>query len=36
VLDFFTACLGRRVNGEVVAPRRGVPAVRRSEDGYGF
>jgi hypothetical protein len=36
VLAFFTACLGRRVNGEVVAPRRGVPAVRRSEDGYGF
>ena len=36
VLAFFTACLGRRVNGEVVAARRGVPAVRRSEDGYGF
>src|SRR4051812_8476951 len=30
VLAFFTACLGRRVNGEVVAPRRVVPAVRRS------
>ncbi len=26
VLAFFTACLGRRVNGEVVAPRRAVPA----------
>src|SRR3954470_8390881 len=35
-LAFFTACLGRRVNGEVVAPRRGVPAVKRSDDGYGF
>jgi uncharacterized protein len=35
VLAFFSACLGRRVNGEVVAPRRGVPAVRRGE-GYGF
>jgi hypothetical protein len=36
VLAFFTACLGRRVNGEVVASRRAVPAVRRSDDGYGF
>jgi hypothetical protein len=36
VLAFFAACLGRRVNGEVVAPRRAVPAVRRSDDGYGF
>jgi DNA helicase HerA-like ATPase len=36
VLAFFTACLGRRVNGEVVASRRPVPAVRRSDDGYGF
>ena len=36
VLAFFTACLGRRVNGEVVAPRRAVPAVRRGDDGYGF
>jgi hypothetical protein len=36
VLAFFTACLGRRVNGEVVASRRTVPAVRRSDDGYGF
>jgi hypothetical protein len=36
VLAFFTACLGRRVNGEVVAPRRGVPAVRHGDDGYGF
>ncbi len=35
-LAFFTACLGRRVNGEVVAPRRGIPAVKRSDDGYGF
>jgi hypothetical protein len=35
-LAFFTACLGRRVNGEVVAPRRGIPAVKRGDDGYGF
>jgi uncharacterized protein len=35
-LAFFTACLGRRVNGEVVAPRRGIPAVKRSDEGYGF
>ena len=35
-LAFFTACLGRRVNGEVAPARRGVPAVRRGEDGYGF
>jgi hypothetical protein len=34
-LAFFGACLGRRVNGEVVAPRRGVPAVKRGDDGYG-
>ena len=36
VLAFFTACLGRRVNGEVVGARRGVPAVKRADDGYGF
>jgi hypothetical protein len=36
VLAFFTACLGRRVNGETPGPRRGIPAVKRSEDGYGF
>jgi DNA helicase HerA-like ATPase len=35
-LAFFTACLGRRVNGEIVQPRRGVPAVRKGDDGYGF
>jgi hypothetical protein len=32
---YFTACLGRRVNGEVAAPRRGVPALKRSDDAYG-
>jgi hypothetical protein len=32
---FFKACLGRRVEPEVVAPRRGVPALRRSDDSYG-
>ena len=36
VLAFFNACLGRRVTSEVAAPRRGVPAVKRGEDGYGF
>ncbi len=35
-LAFFTACLGRRVNGEVVTARRGVPAVKRGEESYGF
>ena len=35
-LAFFSACLGRRVNGEVVPARRAVPAVRRGEDDYGF
>jgi hypothetical protein len=35
-LAFFTACLGRRVNGEVVGPRRGIPAIKRADDGYGF
>ena len=34
-LPYFVACLGRRVAGEVVLPRRGIPAVRRGEDGYG-
>jgi hypothetical protein len=33
---FFGACLGRRVNGEVVTVRRGIPAVKRGEEGYGF
>jgi uncharacterized protein len=35
-LAFFTACLGRRVVGETIQPRRGVPAIKRSDDGYGF
>ena len=34
-LAYFVACLGRRVAGEVVLPRRGIPAVRRADDGYG-
>ena len=34
-LAYFVACLGRRVPGEVVLPRRGIPAVRRGDDGYG-
>ncbi len=32
---FFTACLGRRVNGEVAIPRRGIPALKRADDSYG-
>ena len=32
---FFTACLGRRVNPEVVAARRGIPALKRADDSYG-
>ena len=32
---FFTACLGRRVNGELAAPRRGIPALKRADDSYG-
>jgi DNA helicase HerA-like ATPase len=31
---FFTACLGRRVSSEVVAPRRGIPALKHSDDPY--
>jgi hypothetical protein len=33
---YFTACLGRRVDGETVAPRKGIPPVKRGDDGYGF
>jgi hypothetical protein len=32
---FFSACLGRRVTGEVLAPRRGIPALKRADDSYG-
>jgi hypothetical protein len=32
---FFAACLGRRVNGEVVAPRRGIPALKHVDEPYG-
>ncbi|HEV7366795.1 MAG TPA: hypothetical protein VGN76_13185 [Gemmatimonadales bacterium] len=35
VSAFFTACLGRRVPAEVVAPRRGIPALKRNGDAYG-
>ncbi|MGZ8392611.1 MAG: ATP-binding protein [Gemmatimonadales bacterium] len=31
---FFNACLGRRVNAEVAAPRRGIPALKRVDDPY--
>ena len=32
---YFVACLGKRIAGEVVLPRRGIPALKRGEDGYG-
>ena len=32
---FFLACLGRRVAAEVVGARRGIPSVKRADDGYG-
>jgi hypothetical protein len=35
-LAFFSACLGRRVPPESPPVRRGVPAVRRGDDGYPF
>ncbi len=35
-LAFFTARLGRRVEGEVMAVRQVTPAVRHGEEGYGF
>jgi DNA helicase HerA-like ATPase len=31
---YFTACLGRRVNGEVVTQRRAIPAIRDFDDPY--
>ena len=34
-LAYFVACLGRRVAAEVTSPRRGIPAVKRADDGYG-
>jgi DNA helicase HerA-like ATPase len=35
VTPFFAACLGRRVGGEVVAPRRGIPALKHADEPYG-
>src|SRR3954447_8924408 len=32
---FFSACLGRRVGGEVVTPRRGIPALKHADEPYG-
>jgi hypothetical protein len=32
---FFAACLGRRVSGEVVAPRRAIPALKHADEPYG-
>ncbi|MGH7534575.1 MAG: ATP-binding protein, partial [Gemmatimonadales bacterium] len=36
VMAFFGACLGRRVKEELVVARRGIPAVKRADDTYGF
>jgi hypothetical protein len=33
---FLGACLGRRVTPEPAAARRGIPAIRRGDDGYRF
>jgi hypothetical protein len=35
VAVFFAACLGRRVGGEVMAPRRGIPALKHADEPYG-
>jgi hypothetical protein len=35
-LAYFTACLGRRVAPEAAPVRRGIPAVKRGDDGYPF
>src|SRR3954447_20443414 len=35
VAVFFAACLGRRVGGEVVTPRRGIPALKHADEPYG-
>jgi len=35
VAPFFAACLGRRVGGEVVTPRRGIPALKHADEPYG-
>jgi hypothetical protein len=33
--SYFTACLGRRIAGEVAGPRRGIPALKQVDDSYG-
>ncbi len=35
VTSFFAACLGRRVGGEIVTPRRGIPALKHADEPYG-
>src|SRR3954463_5530980 len=32
---YFSACLGRRIGGEVLPPRRGVPALKHADEPYG-
>ncbi|HET6798605.1 MAG TPA: hypothetical protein VFH40_15735 [Gemmatimonadales bacterium] len=36
VFAYFSACLGRRVTGEIPAPRRGIPALRHADDPYSI
>lgn len=33
--SYFTACLGRRIAGEMVGTRRGIPALKQVDDSYG-
>jgi DNA helicase HerA-like ATPase len=35
VCAYFSACLGRRVSGEVASTRKGIPALKRVDDSYG-
>src|SRR4051812_37920956 len=35
VAAFFAACLGRRGGGEVMPPRRGIPALKHADEPYG-
>jgi DNA helicase HerA-like ATPase len=33
--SYFTACLGRRITGELVSARRGIPALKQTDESYG-
>src|SRR5687768_682009 len=34
-MAYFVACLGKRIAGDVVRPLRGIPALKRGDEGYG-